>query len=77
MASLKPDLAEGVEEAFVVVVGDAPSVLDLTEHVPDTRPNHALRRDTQTLRPVHTCDFLHIFVLSRFFCEKFYNWGQQ
>ena len=28
------------------------------------------------LRPVHTCDFLHFFVLLRFRCEKFYNWVQ-
>ena len=38
----EPDFTEGVEELFIVVVGHSSSVLDLTEHVANTRPNHAL-----------------------------------
>ena len=38
----EPDFTEGVEEPFIVVVGNSSSVLDLTEHVANTRPNHAL-----------------------------------
>ena len=38
----EPDFTEGVEEPFVIIVGNTSSVLDLTEHVANTRPNHAL-----------------------------------
>ena len=37
----EPDSGEGVEEAFVEVVGDSTPVLDFAEHVADRRPRHA------------------------------------
>ena len=33
---------ECVEKSFIVVVCDAAAILDLTEHVPDGVPRHAL-----------------------------------
>ena len=46
----EPDLAEGVQQALIVVVSDATAILDLPEHVPDARPHHSLRVQTFLLR---------------------------
>ena len=41
----EPDPAEGVEQAFVVVIGDTPTILDLTKHVVNGHPGHSLRME--------------------------------
>ena len=38
----EPDFGVGVEQTFVVVVGDSAAVLHFTDHVPHGRPRHAL-----------------------------------
>ncbi len=38
----EPNFAEGVEEALVEVIRHPAPVLDLSEHVADTRPHHPL-----------------------------------
>ena len=40
----EPDPAESVEQPLVIVVRDPTTVLDLSEHVVDSHPGHALRR---------------------------------
>jgi len=45
----EPDFGVGVEQTFVVVVGDSAAVLHFTDHVPHGRPRHALHRHTQSL----------------------------
>ena len=38
----EPDFTEGVEESLIVIVSNSSSVLNLTKHVANTRPHHAL-----------------------------------
>lgn len=43
----KPNTAESVQQALVIVVSDTASILDLTKHVPNTDPVDSLEEEQE------------------------------